>query len=113
MLTNGMYAVTVSDNNGCYGTSAPFYEEYLAVPALHSSPAIKVFPNPAGSVLNIETAARVTARLTTADGKMLMEQYNASQLDMSKLSGGVYLLTIYDSETGAKMHTEQITKVGE
>jgi len=60
--------------------------------------ALKVYPNPASTILNIElqNAGYFTARLTGITGQAIISP-TSGIIDISGLATGVYILTIYDS----------------
>jgi hypothetical protein len=66
-----------------------------ASPVINS---LKVYPNPAATVLNIELEkpGYYVAKLSSVTGQTLVTPTIGS-IDISNLSNGVYLLTIYDS----------------
>jgi hypothetical protein len=67
----------------------------LASPLLNS---IKVYPNPAATVLHIdlEKPGNYIARLTGVTGQTVVSPTSGT-IDISSLANGVYILTIYDS----------------
>jgi hypothetical protein len=58
---------------------------------------IKVYPNPAANVLNIqlEKPGNYIARLTGITGQTIVSPTSGT-IDISGLANGVYILTIYD-----------------
>ncbi len=71
---------------------------------------IKVFPNPAASVVNILWCEDITVRLSAADGKLIRIFENTTEVDMSFLPNGIYTLSLFDN-TGKKLLTKRITKL--
>jgi hypothetical protein len=57
---------------------------------------IRLYPNPANSLLNIETDQEATVRITFLTGKtaMIIERVNSEAIDISGLPSGVYLVHI-------------------
>jgi hypothetical protein len=64
---------------------------------IHQWGQVKVFPNPAGSQVNIETASSniMDARVLDVNGRVsLHETLNQATLDVSSLTSGLYILQI-------------------
>ena len=70
---------------------------------------VKIFPNPATSMLSIDAPVKVTAVVMTMDGRKVIEQINATTLDISKLSTGMYLIQVFD-EQNILLKTAKFTK---
>ena len=111
-ISNGTYYVTVTDANGCSGTSFAVNVTNVSVSNISSSKCeVKVYPNPANSALKIESLNIVNVKLTTIDGRMIIEKQKTSEIDLSKINNGIYLLSVYDTESGIKIKTERVTKL--
>ena len=94
---NDSVYVTVIDTNGCKGSSAWFFYDFTGVKNVNNAD-IKIFPNPASTALYIESTVEVRAVISTIDGRMLMQQANAKEMDINTLAPGVYLLALYDTD---------------
>jgi len=106
---HGSYSVSVVDSNGCSSTS-PVYNVTVGVEdAAGEAAQVNIYPNPVSSVLYIEAAVPVTIMLNSMDGKVLLQQTDAHQADMSGYADGVYLLRILDRH-GVVMKHERIIK---
>jgi hypothetical protein len=95
---NGNYRVKVTDANGCSDTSAIFNLTITDIKQLPGADKIKVYPNPATSVLHIDAPMAVDAAVYSLDGRLVLQQKNAEKIDISKLSNGVYQLKLSDHE---------------
>jgi hypothetical protein len=93
------YYVTVVDNHGCVGTSAPYYfdETLLNVGNVGAS-GIKVFPNPATESIYITSPVRVRAVVSGIDGRQQIDQADAKNIDISRLADGIYFVTLYNDD---------------
>lgn len=94
---NGLYTVKVTDVNGCSDSS----DAYLVGPssvAVTRLAEVKIYPNPATSVLHIESPVAVTVKLMSIDGKLVAEQKEAKDIDVSKLANGLYMIMVYDQD---------------
>ncbi len=101
-------SVTVTDANGCVGSATWFYYNYTGVNNVNTASA-KIFPNPATSTLFIESAVTVRAVVNAVDGKVVMEQADAKQLNIAGLASGTYIVTLYDNE-GQAVLTGKLVK---
>lgn len=109
-LYNGKYYVEVTDTNGCVGTSPLFnYNTDMGVGGLAGSGAVQVYPNPATDVLHISATVPCNAVISSMDGKLIMSAEKVHTMNVSGLSAGLYLLTVYDEE-GRKLAIERFTR---
>jgi hypothetical protein len=108
---NGGYAVRVTDVNGCTNYSTVYFFNNVGV-GQTSMPVVKVYPNPVHSTVNVESPVRVNLCIRDVTGRVVMNVYNAKQVDMSELADGAYLLLISDLE-GRLLKTEKLTKAAE
>jgi uncharacterized protein YjdB len=93
----GYYNVIVTDANGCSDTSAAFVDTNWGVGVVEvQNVEVKIFPNPASSTIFVESHSKVNVSVMTADGKVLIRKDNATSVDISELSGGMYMLMVYD-----------------
>lgn len=105
---NDSVYVTVTDTNGCTGSSHWFFYDFTGITNVNAA-SIKVFPNPASSMLYIESPVDVHAVISTIDGKMIMQQANAKELDITSFTSGIYLLSLYDAN-GQLIKIEKMIK---
>ena len=80
-VSNGNYAVTVTDTDGCAGTSTAVYDANVSVPAVSTSAnGISIYPNPVSSVLNVESPTKVNVLLTDLHGKVIAKKVTPQKL---------------------------------
>lgn len=95
--TKGTYAVII-DIGSCVDTSNCVRFGYVDTPEEPEleEPEIKVYPNPTNGQLTIEgiKEKEFTVRLVDYSGRTLLNSQNKTQLDISKLPEGVYILFI-------------------
>jgi hypothetical protein len=106
---DGNYTVVVSDANGCTDTSAVYT---IGVVGVGNTPAIqpvKIYPNPATSMLHIEAGVKVNAAIMSVDGKTLISQKDAADIDIRSLANGMYMIMVYD-ENNALISTAKFVK---
>ena len=107
--TNAVYSVKVTDQNGCMdSTSYPVTN--VSVAETGHAAAVRVFPNPARSVVYITAPFTVHAVITGLDGKVVLRQDDAREMDISRLSAGLYLIRITDS-SGQVVRIEKMEKL--
>jgi hypothetical protein len=98
---DGNYKVAVTDTNGCQSVST-FYVltgwngSSTAATTDVTEGKVKIFPNPAGKILHVESSDLAKAVITGMDGRILISSDAAKTIDISTLSDGVYLITMYD-----------------
>jgi Secretion system C-terminal sorting domain len=92
--SNGSYTVKVMDGNGCTGSSNLIGVTTTAVQEI-SLEDIKIYPNPATSVVHIECSADVRAVITSMEGRMIIDQTGIKDIDVSRLPAGMYIVMLY------------------
>jgi len=109
---NGTYFVVVSDSTPCSMPSAPVQINDLAVTNTQAiAAAIKVYPNPATSLIHIDAAVKVSAVILGMDGKIAIQTSDVQTIDISNLGSGIYLLQIFD-ENHNLLKTDKLVKSG-
>ena len=97
----GFYTVVVTDMNGCSDTATGYTISGgsgggTAVGTVANSSSIRIFPNPATSVLTIDAPMNVNVSILSVDGKTLISQKDANSIDISQLANGMYMILIYN-----------------
>ena len=108
---SGGYMVTANSTAGCPGSSALFSV------LLHTGVAnvsaglmnVKLYPNPAASVVYIDAAAAVNVAVMSMDGKLLIHEANTKMVNISQLANGVYMIAVYDTDNHL-LKTEKLVK---
>lgn len=108
-FTNAGYRVLVTDTNGCSRLSAEFNIFNLAVTNVNDQPVVRIYPNPALDVINIDMPEGMLVRLTSVDGRVIMSASTAKQINVASYPAGLYLLEISD-EQGRKVWIERVVK---
>lgn len=114
LLGVGAYTVIVEDANGCRDTSAVYYVTGgggggSSNVSNTSIAEVKIFPNPATAMLSIDAPVSVNAIVMTMDGRKIMERKNATTIDISQLSSGMYMIMVYDGQN-MLLKTAKFTK---
>ena len=93
---NGTYTLKVEGANGCLGLSNEVViDNFTSINQKFAELGIKIFPNPFQSNLNIIIPIPLTVKIIDMTGKTLKSlrlQIGESQIDLSQLPAGVYLL---------------------
>ncbi len=106
--SNGGYSVTVTDGNGCENTSAIQNLTNVSVSVM-TFDGVSVYPNPSGGMIYIGAPVRVDVLLLGMDGRLLQRVEDASQVDLSGYTDGLYLLRITNAE-GVVLRNERVVK---
>ncbi len=112
-IQDGMYTVLVIDttvSGSCPGLSLAFNMTQLGVGNVNLSDAIKVYPNPAASIVHIESPVPVTVMVSGMDGRLILKKENAKDMDISQWADGVYNVVITD-KGGKFIKNERIVKM--
>lgn len=109
----GNYAVVITSANGCIDTSACFAINTLNTGEIDLQNMISISPNPANDLINIKTNSSLmgsTYRIFEITGKVILNgkiSSENSQIDISKLSKGIYFL---ETSINEKQHILKIVK---
>ncbi len=110
----GNYTVFVTDNNSCAAMSSTYNVTSLSASGVNSvanSMDIKLYPNPTTSIVHIEAPIEVNAKISSLDGRILMQAQHAIQIDLSQLANGVYMISLYDAN-GTLVKIDKLVKSG-
>ncbi len=110
---SGDYYVFVKDNYGCTQFSPKYTVGNLGVgQAGNGSSDVKIYPNPATSIVYIESPVKVNVKVSGIEGKMLMEEKEVKHIDISGLPNGVYMISVYD-EQNHLLKVDRLLKAGQ
>lgn len=107
---NGWYSVVVHDQWGCSDSTAFQVTGFTGIddPGLLKA-SIKVYPNPARNILQVDAPFPVRLSLFNIEGRLLLRSEDKS-LDVRTLARGLYLLQIADKDNW-KISVEKINKL--
>ncbi len=109
-LSSGSYTVKVTDTFGCQSISLAYVLHSTAsVPVNITGADVKIFPNPAQNVVHIQAPVTVRAVISSVDGRTLIDQPAATDIDISNLADGMYMIMIYDA-SGQMLKTGKVVK---
>ncbi len=106
---NGAYSVVVADTNGCVNISSIKFVGTLGIGNSPIASQIKVYPNPTSGIVHVDAPADVNLVVRDITGKAVMQADHATELNIERLSDGMYLLYISNAK-GQLIKTEKITK---
>lgn len=98
--TSGSYQVVVTDDNGCTVLSDPLQVTISGIATVESISGFSYYPNPANNILNLENISPVDLEISLFNsiGKLSIKHIayaqKTTQIDMSELIGGVYLIKV-------------------
>ncbi len=93
-----IFIVVVTDVNGCTDTSDAYIVVPVAVnvPTVVSDKDIKIYPNPATSILHIDAPVPVSVSIFAADGRVIIDRKEAVSINVSDLADAMYIIKVYD-----------------
>ncbi|XZF13386.1 GEVED domain-containing protein [Chitinophagaceae bacterium MMS25-I14] len=107
---NGAYEVYVTDVNNCSSYSTVTFVNNVGVKNVTVSGAdIKVFPNPTRQLLNIDAPVKVNVMIRDLQGRLILEQKDAKQIDLGDIADGFYMMQITDTN-GQLLKIEKLQK---
>jgi hypothetical protein len=112
VIGNGMYKVKVTDTNGCQSVSTglPVTNwQATAINNVNGIPEIHIYPNPSQDAIHIASPIEVRAQIIGMDGRTLMDQSAAKDMQIGKLSNGIYTIRLLDN-SGRVVKTDRLVK---
>ncbi len=111
VAANGSYFVIVTNEFGCADTSDVYkVTNYSRVNDLNNGQeAIRIYPNPAQDILNIESYLPLNVTICSMEGRVLLHVNDVKAIDVSNLAAGNYLLKFTD-RNGIPLKTEMFIK---
>lgn len=95
---NGYYTVTAGDANGCTATSAIAWIQDLGINSTIRPENIKIYPNPASTIVHIDAPVKLNVQVRNMHGRLILEKENTSEIDISAIANGVYMILLTDKE---------------
>ena len=59
---------------------------------------IRLYPNPATSVIRIDAPVVVNVKILSPDGKVVIQQNATTEVNVSGLANGLYIIMVYDKD---------------
>jgi len=113
-IGNGSYKVQVTDSNGCQSFSDAYpltnwHAIRTGTNTVVAGTDIHIYPNPAQATVHIESPVNVRAMISSLDGKVLIDEKIAVDVDISRLADGMYMILLYD-DNNQVVKTEKLIK---
>ena len=108
----GNYSVGVTDANGCSQTTNSYTihgSGSSAVSIVGNNEDIRIYPNPATSMLFVDAPQPVNITIICADGRKVIEQPNTQSVNVSTLADGMYIIMLYIAD-GLLLKTDKFVK---
>ena len=112
IIGNGTYKVKVTDTHGCQSVSTGFPVSGWvpnAISTVNAGSEIKIYPNPAQDALHIDAPMAVRAVICSMDGRTLIDQQSATDINISTLANGIYTIRLYDAN-GNQLKVDKFVK---
>jgi len=114
-IGNGTYKVKVIDTNGCQSLSAgdivSGWVPSGIAPLTANGSDIMIFPNPAQDAVHIQSPIEVRAVISSIDGRTVIDQAAAKDINIGKLANGIYTIRLYDA-SGQMVKVDKLVKEG-
>jgi len=107
--SNGVFKVEVSDGNHCSGFSSQFDLTNVGFNNVNAHADILITPNPATDYLHISSVVPVRVVVTDMQGRILADQASGSDVAVSSLAAGTYLVSVYD-DLGNRLKVQKFIK---
>lgn len=108
VTSDGTYKVAVVTPGGCLDTSLILYGHPADVNAIPGAESIRLFPNPATGIINVQSPVPLNTMILSPDGRTLGYRENVNRLDLSQLPHGIYFIELFD-EHDIRIKTERVT----
>ncbi|PZF73096.1 GEVED domain-containing protein [Taibaiella soli] len=107
---NGAYFVRVTDVNGCTNYSSVTFFNNVGVPNVSVAASdIKIYPNPAHQIVNIDAPVKVNVMIRDLQGRVILTQKDVKRVDLGDIASGVYMIMVLD-EDGQLLKMEKLFK---
>ena len=110
--TNSGYSVAVTDGNGCSNTSRIYNLTDIKAGiagVLSAGTGVSIYPNPARDIVHIDCATPVYVRLTSLDGRTVLQGAAVRILQLDGIPPGVYVLAVRD-QYGTLLAVEKLVR---
>ncbi|XZF16003.1 T9SS type A sorting domain-containing protein [Chitinophagaceae bacterium MMS25-I14] len=111
-VKSGYYTVTVTDTNGCSAVSAINQLVHTAVTQVANNADIRLYPNPAATILHVDAPVKVQVMICSIEGKLVLQQEADKEINISNLAAGAYIVRIVSLD-GKLLAIRKLLKSGE
>jgi hypothetical protein len=106
----GIYKVKVTNSRECSKSAEIDLNPSSINNSMSTTYYVKVYPNPTNDKLNIDAPEGISVNLVDLQGRVLLQQKEARQIDMSQYATGVYILQFVNANNEI-IAVEKISKV--
>jgi hypothetical protein len=99
---------TITDTAGSGGSGGSGTGGTTGI-AVTTGADILIFPNPTSNVIYISAPIALRAELHAMDGRKILEQQNAHEINLTDIAGGMYTLMLFNRE-GTMIRVEKVVK---
>ncbi len=110
---SGNYSIIATDINGCADTSSAyiFTNGTNNIENInYNSKNVSFYPNPATTLLHIDAPFETIVKIISPDGKNLIQEKSAKDINIEMLNIGVFIIQIYDNN-GLLILTDKLVKI--
>jgi hypothetical protein len=110
-----IYAIGYKTSGSCLELNSAVVDYVVCSPKtsginnINESEKVAFYPNPATDVVKVKANEAVNVTINSIDGKTLMQQKDAKNINISSLANGVYFIHAYDSKN-VLIKTEKLIK---
>jgi hypothetical protein len=108
-VSNGTFKVRVTNSNDCSAFATDYDLTNVGVNEVNNQTEILISPNPATSSLHIESSVIVDASITDLEGKTVMTQLAAKEINITNLASGMYFIILSDQQ-GNRIEVDKFIK---
>lgn len=110
---SGSYTVMVRNNGTCTVTSEPYvFTLPVSVAAVAGPGYMKLYPNPVRDRMYVDAPQPADIRISTMDGRLVLQAKQAYSVHTGSLPAGVYIVTICDSK-GALLLRQKLVRMAD
>jgi hypothetical protein len=110
IVFDGKYKVEVSNSNGCYNISDEFQVGGELGIVQSATKEVLIFPNPTRDIVHFNGVFNVMVK--DLQGKVILSEKSATEIDISKWANGLYFLILSDNENNI-LKIEKVAKQAE
>ncbi len=97
----GDYTVKVVDSNGCQSVATEYILRSIQGADILNTATVQaievsIYPNPAQELVHIVAPVALTAVIHAVDGRTVLQQDHATEIDIHSLPDGTYFIQLYD-----------------
>ena len=101
--------INVTGDGTCPDGTAGKHNNATAVATIKNNADVMLYPNPATTTLHVVAGEKVNIAIMSMDGKLLIEQKEAANVNVSSLATGVYMVKVYNMN-GTAIKTAKFEK---